>query len=270
MTVTDIPFESYELSVPRILDKIGAHRALKNQTIILVKPNLVNDSPFPVTTAREFTRQVITYIQKHSQARIVLAEGCGDSVLETHDVFQNLGYDSLAQELNIELLDLNHAPLEKRTDPGNTIFPEIFLPEIAGESYIVSLPVLKAHSLALVTGTLKNMMGFAPPSHYSGGGFWKKTFFHDQIQKSISELNRYILPDLTLMDASVGLAQYHLGGPVCDPPINCLAAGFDPFLIDQFAARLLGLNPDIIPHIFSPFNLPNGTEIIKETSPKEL
>jgi uncharacterized protein (DUF362 family) len=252
MTVTNIPFESYKLSVPRILDKTGANKDLKNQTIILVKPNLVNDSPFPVTTAREFTREVILYIQKHSTARIILAEGCGDAVLETDEVFQNLCYDSLARELNIELLDLNHATLEKRTDPDNGIFLEIFLPEIAGKSYIVSLPVLKAHSLARLTGTLKNMMGFAPPSHDSGKGFWKKAFFHDQMQKSISELNRYILPDLTLMDASVGLAQYHLGEPMCDPPANRLLAGFDPFLLDQTAARLLGLDPEGIPHICSP------------------
>ena len=58
------------------------------------------------------------------------------------------------------------------------------------------------------------------------------------------------------MDASVGLAQYHLGGPRCDPPANRLLAGFDPFLLDQTAARLLGLDPEGIPHICSPVKKP--------------
>ncbi len=116
-------------------------------------------------------------------------------------------------------------------------------------SFIVSLPLLKAHSLAGITGTLKNMMGFAPPQYYSGGGMWKKSFFHEQMQDSIIELCRYRTPDLTLMDASVGLSQYHLGGPMCDPPIGKLLAGDDPFRMDQCAAELLNLDPGIIRHI---------------------
>jgi uncharacterized protein (DUF362 family) len=96
------------------------------------------------------------------------------------------------------------------------------------------------------------MMGFAPPEHYSGGGFWKKAIFHSNMQDSLIELNRYIVPDLTLMDAGVGLSEYHLGGPECDPPVNRLLAGTDPFAVDQAAARLLGLDPDKIPHIRHP------------------
>lgn len=247
--IVDIPFETYDTSVPDLLDRIDATGMFSDQTTILLKPNLVNDSPFPVTTSPDFCRPVIHYIQARSSARIILAEGCGDADLETGDIFKILGFDRLAEDTGIELLDLNHAPLEKHECPDNTIFPEFYLPEIAGQSFVISLPVLKAHSLADMTGTLKNMMGFAPPHHYSGGGFWKKAMFHERMQASIVELNRYILPDLTLMDASVGLSQYHLGGPTCDPPVGRLIGGQDPFMVDQAAAEYLGLDPGRIPHI---------------------
>ena len=250
--VLDCGFDSYPASVPRILDRLGADRIFSGQDTILLKPNLVNDDPFPVTTAPEFCRAVIKYIRACSGARIIIAEGCGDAVLETDEVFRALKFDRLAREAEVELLDLNHAPLVRRELPGNTIFPEFYLPEIAGDSFILSLPVLKAHSLARITGTLKNMMGFAPPEHCSGGGFWKKAVFHSKMQASLMELNRYIVPDLTLMDASVGLSEYHLGGPTCDPPVNRLLAGTDPFAVDRAAARLLGLDPDTIPHIRYP------------------
>ncbi|MEH0018350.1 MAG: DUF362 domain-containing protein [Desulfobacter sp.] len=249
--VLETTFDSYETSVPRILDSLGADQVLGEQEIVLVKPNLVNDSPFPVTTSPECCRAVVKYIRACSGARIIIGEGCGDAVLETNQVFKNLKFDRLAREMDVELMDLNHAPLKQYVHPENKIFPEFHLPEIASRSFIFSLPVLKAHSLADMTGTLKNMMGFAPPAHYSGGGFWKKALFHENMQASIIELNRCITPDLTLMDASVGLCQYHLGGPACDPPVNRLIAGFDPFLLDQAAARLLGLAPDRIPHIVS-------------------
>lgn len=247
--VVEVEFKSYEASVPDILDRLHAQELFAGQETILLKPNLVNADPFPVTTAPEFCREVIRYIRACSDARIIIGEGCGDHVLETGEVFKILGYETLAMETDAELLDLNHAPLVCKTDAANRIFPEIFLPEIAFDSFILSLPVLKAHSLAGMTGTLKNMMGFAPPAYYSGGGAWKKALFHNRMQASIKALNHYLLPHLTLMDGSVGLSQYHLGGPACDPPVNRLIAGFDPFRVDQAAARRLDISPEQVPHI---------------------
>ena len=51
------------------------------------------------------------------------------------------------------------------------------------------------------------------------------------------------------MDASIGLADYHLGGRICDPPVNKLIAGFDPQKVDRKAAGLLGLDWRTIPHL---------------------
>ncbi|WP_022667054.1 DUF362 domain-containing protein [Desulfospira joergensenii] len=249
VNIMEIEFKSYAESVPELLDRIRAGKGLQKQKTLLLKPNLVNASPFPVTTSPELCRAVIEYVRRHTRARLIIGEGCGDDVMETPEVFATLGYDRLARELDVELMDLNHAPLVRLENRENEIFPEIYLPEIAFESYVISLPVLKAHSLAVMTGTLKNMMGFAPPQHYSGGGFWKKAFFHARMHQSIRELNRFLVPDLTLMDASVGLCQYHLGGPECSPPLNRLMAGMDPFEIDRAGARLLGLDPQRIPHI---------------------
>lgn len=71
----------------------------------------------------------------------------------------------------------------------------------AMESFLISVPVLKAHSLAGVTGTLKNMTGLARPKHYSGRyGSWKKAVFHGNMQQSIIDLNRYRTPDLPLIE----------------------------------------------------------------------
>ncbi|MCP4452521.1 MAG: DUF362 domain-containing protein, partial [Planctomycetes bacterium] len=72
-------------------------------------PDGVNDDPFPITTSPEFCRAVINYIRACSDAKIIIAEGCGDAVLETDEVFRNLKYDRLARKMDVELLDLNHA-----------------------------------------------------------------------------------------------------------------------------------------------------------------
>lgn len=240
---------SYERTIPEIFDRIGASDIFTAYDRILLKPNLVTASAFPVTTSPACCREVIKYIQCCSHAHIIIAEGCGDASYETGQVFTHLGYDRLAAEFDIELVDLNTARLVKVTKPENTIFPSMFLPELVFETYLFSLPVLKAHSLAGITGTLKNMMGLAPPQYYSGGGAWKKAAFHREIQQAIVELNRFRTPDLTLLDASVGLSEYHLGGPVCTPPAGKLIVSDDPQQADQCAAGLLGLNPADIYHL---------------------
>jgi len=245
-----IEFDSYERSIHKALDALDAVKQLTEQKAILIKPNLVNDSPPPITTPPEACEAIITYIRKHSSADIVIAEGCGSATLETDEIFKRLGYTDMAERLGIPLHDLNYGPARTLTKPGCPVFPEIHLPEIAFTHYIISVPMLKAHSLAKMTGTLKNMLGFAQPGFYSGTyGIWKKAFFHGRMQDSLIDLNRYLMPNLTVMDCSVGMVEHHLYGPHCDPPVNKILAGFDPWEVDREAAGLLGLNWKDIRHI---------------------
>ena len=248
--IAEIEFVSYSESVPKALDAIGAGKALKQQTAVLVKPNLINASPFPITTAAQCVEAVIEYVRSCSEAVVVVGEGCGDPKLETDQVFDRLGYRELARRQAVELVDLNHAPLRKLEDKNRPVFKEMYLPEIALTHYLISVPVLKAHSYAKITGTLKNMIGLAPPKYYSGRfGSWKKALFHGRMHQSIIDLNTYRTPDLSLMDATVGMPDYHLGGAHCDPPLSRLLAGFDPLEVDRRGAELLGLEWRSIPHL---------------------
>ncbi len=252
MEMATVEFRSYHESVTAALDQINAGTVLAKQSAILIKPNLINDSPHPVTTPVACCEAVIKYIRSYSTAGIVVGEGCGDAVLDTDDIFTSLGYKDLAIRHDVGLVDLNIAPLTKLENKTCKVFPEIYLPEIALTHYIISVPVLKAHSLSMITGTMKNMIGLAPPKHYSGGfGGWKKSVFHQNLQRAIVELNRYRSPDLSLMDASVGLADFHLGGRHCSPPLNKIIAGFSPLEVDRKAAELLGLDWKQIPHLAS-------------------
>ena len=245
-----IPFSSYEDSVPAVLDAVGASERLADQEKILLKPNLVTSMPHPVTTPPACCRSVIAYIRACSTADIIIAEGTGDPCETTHEVFDKLGYTRLSSELNIPLLDLNAEPVERHENPDCPRLPELFLPTIAGTYFIISLPVLKVHTLSRFTGSMKNMMGFAPPSHYAGaGGIWNKAAFHQGLQQAIIDFNRYRTPDLTLMDASVGLPDQHLGGRSCNPPVGKLVAGFDALSVDRASAALLGLDWQTIRHL---------------------
>ena len=248
-TVAEVKYTDYRRSVKEALDKIGATGLIAAEDKILLKPNLVNSSPPPVTTDPKFCHAVVEYVQEaNPHAEIIIGEGCGDRDRETNEIFKILGYEHMAEECGLKLLDLNHAPLCEKEIAGAKVFPKIYLPEIAFTHKTISLPNLKAHSLAGITGTMKNMMGFAPPAHYDAGS-WKKSFFHQQMQLSVKELNMIIPPWLSVMDASVGLADYHLGGALCEPAPELILASFDPLNLDRRAAEILGLNWRDIGHL---------------------
>jgi len=208
---------------------------------ILIKPNLVEPLQPPVTTPVQLTSLVIDYLQKNlPESPIIIGEGTGSLKHDTHHCFQMLGYSQLASEKDIPLLDLNQEKLTKKEDPACKRWPVMHLPSILDEVFLLSIPVLKAHTLAKVTLTMKNMLGCAPPAHFRGKGNWAKSAFHEQIHEAIFDLNRYRSPDFTLLDASIGMPQAHLWGAHCDPPVNTLAASADPVAIDAFGASLLG------------------------------
>lgn len=234
-----------------LLARAGLDRALANVGRVLIKPNLVADQPPPMTTPVELVAAIVKFVhQAHPGLEIIIGDGCGSLKYSTEHVFARQGYTAMAAASGVTLLDLNVAlPLRHLVNPQCRRWPEMYLPEIMFDSFVISVPVLKAHSMAGVTLTMKNMMGAAPPDHYQQNGHWKKAAFHENIQEAIFDLNQYRTPDFTVLDATVGMPEAHLWGPVCQPAKDRLLAGFDPVAIDACGAGLLGLDWRQIGHI---------------------
>lgn len=236
--------------VGRLCSAAGLARRLRGVKQLLIKPNLVEALPPPITTPVGLVAALVEWLRaERPRLKIIIGEGTGATTYETDHCFRELGYAELAARQKLELVDLNHAPLVELANADCRRWPEMRLPKLLFEGFLVSVPVLKAHSLASVTLTMKNMMGTAPPAHYQRGGHWKKAAFHTRMQEAVFDLNRYRTPDFTLLDATVGMRKAHLWGPTCDPPPNRVVAGYDPVAIDAFGAELLGRDWRQIGHI---------------------
>jgi uncharacterized protein (DUF362 family) len=77
----------------------------------------------------------------------------------------------------------------------------------------------------------------------------QKAFFHERWDMSIKDPNHYSSPDFTVMDATVGLKDFHLGSARCEPSINRIIAGWDACAVGREAAGLLGLDWRHIGHL---------------------
>ena len=74
MHLSVIDFCSYHESVTAALNAVNAGETLAKQKSILLKPNLTNASPHPVTTPAACCEAVIEYIRSCSAAEIIIAE----------------------------------------------------------------------------------------------------------------------------------------------------------------------------------------------------
>jgi uncharacterized protein (DUF362 family) len=238
---------TYSETVPRLLERLAAAEVLSEQNCIVLKPNLIEARPAPITTDVQCVEAVAAFCRKVSEARIIIADGAGGC--ETSECFSRLGYKRLAEAYGVELLDLNHAKTTTLTEPSNAFLKEFHIPEILLDCYLISIPVLKAHSMSGVTLGMKNMIGVAPEKYYAVGGHYKKWGLHAQLEVAIMELNRFRKPDLTLIDAAIGMPKAHLWGPHCDPPIAKLVGSYDPVAADRVGCDLLGKDWRRVEHI---------------------
>lgn len=248
--VYTVSFSAWLHDVTVLLDRVDCLNALGGRRKILIKPNLVEALPPPVTTPVGLVAAVVDYLRARvPDAEIIVAEGSGSLDYETAHVFDVLGYSSMAREKQVALVDLNHEPLVQLERASCRRLPSIYLPRILFDAFLLSVPVLKAHTLAGVTLTMKNMMGAVPPKHYQSGGHWKKASLHRDIHAAVFDLNQYRAPDLTVLDATVGMQHAHLWGPTCNPHPQIIACSVDPVAIDAYGADLLSRDWQNIGHI---------------------
>lgn len=236
-----------ELAVEKLLNEAELSKALKEYEIIILKPNLVEASKPPITTPVELIAAIVNWLERNcSHLQIIIAEGNGVPEYDTSHCFDLLGYTELARDKNIELIDLNIEPCKTLANSNYGRLAELDLPEILFDGFLMSVPVLKAHSLSKVTLAMKNLIGCVPPTD---GGGWRKSQLHHNLHEAIFDLNRYRTADFSIIDGSVGMAQAHLWGPTCDPPVGKIIASYDPVAIDAHGSSLLQRDWQDIDHI---------------------
>jgi len=236
--VARVNFIRYDASVSKALDLIGARERLPQKGLIIIKPNLTNASPPPVTTNVLAAEAVLDYCRRYSKAEIAIGEGCGEGI--TQDTFEANGYAKLGRTHGIRLIDFNREKSVTVKLERAFQVKEFHLPEVARDAFIVSLPILKDHSFTKTTIAMKNMFGLAPAPFYRGS--WNKSkLHHPSTHLSVVDVCLYRKPDLCVVDAVVALAGMHMAGTHRN--LGLILAGFDPVAVDAVGSRLMNHNP---------------------------
>lgn len=219
---------------------------VKGKTVVL-KPNLVdyifgnaiNTHPILVVAAAECFREL-------GAKEVIVAEGPGHQRDSKLVLFES-GYESLLRENRIRFIDLNRDELMSVNLAAEySGLKRLWLPRtILGGDLLVSMPKVKTHHWSGVTLGMKNMFGVAPGSKYG----WPKNILHwHGVQESILDLCATVPIHFVIADAITCMEG---NGPLNGSPrrLGYVVLANDPVAADATCVRLMGLEPDRVPHI---------------------
>jgi uncharacterized protein (DUF362 family) len=157
---------SREAAVGRALELVRDDIAARISGRIVVKPNLVSATNGLASTQPDAVRPVLEFIRGLQPERnvrpideTVIAEGSAES---TSQAYRNFGYDRLAAEFGVTLVDLNESDCNRTFEAvtlegGTAVIP--YADRIADADTIISVAVAKVHNMVAVSLSLKNMIG---------------------------------------------------------------------------------------------------------------
>ncbi len=252
--VACVPFTTYQKSIQAALEAINAATIFAQEKRIVIKPNLVDDIAPPFTTPVECVEAIIQYVRSCSQAEIMIGEGAGGMDVETSMLYEKYGYNDIAEKFHVRLIDFNTEEVVCVKNRNALVLKEFHYPKILQDAFLVTVPTLKAHSMAKVTLGLKSMIGVAPPNLYQKSPRnFKKSVLHGknnaELHKIIFDVNTYLKPDCTIIDASVGCPEAHLWGRLSSPPRKKIIASLDVVAADRVGTEELGHTWKEIAHI---------------------
>lgn len=210
--------------VPKGLRELGI--AVQGRKVV-VKPNLIMNSPYPVTTPAETVEALVKYFKPGNE--VIVAEGSGHG--GTHNVYRDRGYSELARRYGVRLVDLNVDKYEVLENPRAAVLKRFEFPSTLKGSYLISAAVLKRHSRVRVTLSLKNMLGATIDQN-------KGRFHGIGLDESIVDINRYKRPDLAVIDGRLSLDS-ELGGR--SERVGVMIFSQDPVAADAVGAGFLGV-----------------------------
>jgi len=224
---------------------------------VLIKPNLLSITRQLAATHVDAVRGVLDFVFEHGNVKeVIIAEGAGPG--NTFEGYKNFGYLSLKDEYPIELIDLHEErdwiTIKFLTTDLREVDVGISKTAVEADCRI-SVAVPKTHDTAIVTLSLKNMIGCMRREDRG-----KVHGFDSQaprvleasvkvIHRNLITLAKYLAPHISVIDGFMGMEG---SGPGEGDPVflGVAVASTDWVAADAVMAKIMGFEPLEIGYIF--------------------
>jgi len=253
-------YDEVKAAVKKGLNLIGgAAHFVKPGEKILLKPNLLSaDLPEKGVTTHPSVFKAVAEIFMTTKA--IVSYGDSPGFHSQKAAAAKCGLEAVAKELNISMADFKNG--EEIFFNEGTQNKKFFIAKgVLEADGIISLPRLKTHGFAKMTGSIKNQFGCIPGK--------LKAEFHvklpdaNDFAKMLVDLNCYIKPRLFIMDGIMAMeGNGPRGGTL--KKMNVLLFSSDPVALDSVVCGLINLNAELVPTIKYGMQAGLGTYIKEE------
>lgn len=224
--------------VRKAFEMLGSISKFVNRgDIVLVKPNISWDRTprFAATTNPEIVTEVIRLCYIAGAKKVIIVDRtCNDA----RRCYKNSGIQEAASEAGAYVRFARDNHFKKVQIPnGREITSWSFHQDALKADKLINIPILKHHSISGgLTMGFKNMMGLL------GGNRGR---LHRSFHEKIVDINRVLIPQLTIIDAVRILRNNGPSGGNLDDVVqmNTIIVGTDRVLVDAWGAKIFGMDP---------------------------
>lgn len=215
---------------------------IKGKKKVVIKVNFVTTRNQLSATHVETVRAVLDFLRLIYKQKIIIAEKA--SVGTTEEGFKNYGYYDLAENYNIEFLNLakdKFFPIETYVSSLGKLKAGIAQTTLKSD-FLISVTPAKTHDVGIVTLSLKNVVVASlenPPLIHQGF----KVF-----NLNLATLAQKIHPHLSIIDGFEGMGG---NGPLYGIPVKSkfAIASLDFLAADVVGAKIMGFDPEKIGYL---------------------
>jgi uncharacterized protein (DUF362 family) len=216
-----------------IVKEAVAGSGLRGKRKIFIKPNLSHPEYLPgVVTSPELMQQLVGLL-RDANSEVIVGESNGFNY-PCWTAFDKTGMQDAVKRAGGKVINLSEDKVVKVKFPDGVLLKELYLPKtILDADAVVDLPLMKTHEFAAYSGAIKNLFGCIPSN--------KRIYLHPYLPEVFFRLYSVFKPQLTIMDARVGIEG---NGPTKGKPVkmDLMLTGNDALAIDIVCTKIMQLD----------------------------
>jgi uncharacterized protein (DUF362 family) len=220
--------------VSEILKEAVDDSGLRGKQKIFVKPNMSHPEYIPgVVTCPKLLGELVSLLRDGAK-EVIVGESNGFNY-PCNSAFEKTGIEASVKKAGGRVINLSEDKVVKvKFSANSTPLKELFLPKtVLDADAVVDLPLMKTHEFAMYSGAIKNLFGCVPSN--------RRIYLHPYLPEVFYRLYSIIKPQLTVMDARVGIEG---NGPTKGKSVkmDLMLTSNDALAIDMTAAEIMELD----------------------------
>ena len=216
-----------------ILKEAIDESGLRRKERIFIKPNLSHfEYVTGVVTSPELTYELICLLRNSAQ-EVIVGESEGFNY-SCRVAFQQTGMEAAVNKAGGTIINLSEDKVVEVKFPAKGPLKKLYLPKTALDAdAVIDLPLMKTHEFMMYSGAIKNLFGCVPSN--------RRIYLHPYLPEVFFRLFQIFKPQLTIMDARVGIEG---NGPTKGVPVKMglILTSNDALATDIVATKIMKLN----------------------------